>query len=72
MLKVLLHLSTISVLIINFDGAKEKNRLDKCLYHCSEWNLTTSNSLLAAWLKWHGFRPVSFTVPFSKLISSLN
>ena len=63
---VLLHLSTISAGIINFDGAK-KNRLEKCLYHHSEWNLTASNFLLAAWLKWHGFRPVSFTMPNSKL-----
>ena len=64
MLKVLHLLSTISVWIINFDDAKE-NRLDECLY--SEWNLTASNFLLAAWLKWHGFRPVSFTMPYSKL-----
>ena len=35
MLKVLLLLSTISVLIINFDGAKE-NQLEKCFYHHSE------------------------------------
>ena len=44
-----------------------KNRLDKCLYHHSEWNLTASNFMLAAWLKQHGFRPVSFTMPNSKL-----
>ena len=31
----------------------------------SEWNLTASYFLLAAWLKW--FWPVSFTMPYSKL-----
>ena len=51
MLIVLLHLSTIIVWIINVDGAK-KNRLDKYLYHHSERNLTASNFLLAALLKW--------------------
>ena len=30
---------------------QKKNRLDISLYHHSEWNLTASNSLLAAWLK---------------------
>ena len=46
---------------------QKKNRLDKCLYHNSEWYLTAPNFLLASWLKWHEFRPVSFTMPFSKL-----
>ena len=41
--------------------------IDKCLYHPSERNLTTSNFLLGAWLKLHGFGPVSFTMPYSKL-----
>ena len=41
MSKVLLHLSTISVRIINFDGAKE-NLLDKCLYQLY--------SVMAVWL----------------------
>ena len=40
---------------------------DKCLYHHSKWNLTASNFLMAAWLKLHRFRPVSFTMPYSKL-----
>ena len=47
--------------------AQKKNWLDKCLYHHSEWKLTASNFLVAAWLKWHGFRPVSFAMPYSKL-----
>ena len=47
--------------------AQKKNRLEKCLYHYSEWNLTASNFLLSVWLKRHGFRPVSFSMPFSKL-----
>ena len=67
MLIVLQHLSTISVCLINFDGAK-KNRLEKCLYHHSEWNLTASYFLKAAWLKWHGFRPVSFLRPIQSYI----
>ena len=50
MLLFLLHLSTISVRIIDFDGAKKENRLEKCIYHHSEWNLA-SNFLMAAWLK---------------------
>ena len=65
MLKVLLLLSTISVWIIHLNGAK--NLIDKCLYHPSKRNLTTSNFPLAAWLKLHGFGPVSFTMPYSKL-----
>ena len=46
---------------------QKKNRLDKCLYHHSEWNLTAPNFRLAPWLKGHGIRPVSFTMPYSKL-----
>ena len=46
---------------------QKKNRFDKCLYHHSECNLAASNILLAAWLNWHGFRPVSFTMPHLKL-----
>ena len=38
---------------------QKKNRLEKYLYHHSEWNLTACNFMLAACLKWHGFRPVS-------------
>ena len=68
MLIVLLHLSTISVLIINFDGAK-KIAARKCVYHHSEWNLTASNFLMAAWLKLHEFRPVSFLRPIQSYIS---
>ena len=66
---VLLHLSTISIWIINFDSvnSKEKSAWQMLIYHHSEWNLTAFNFLLAAWLKWHGFRPVSFTMPYSKL-----
>ena len=46
---------------------QKKNRLNKCLYHHSEWNLTAFNFLMAAWLKCHGFQPVSFAMPYSKL-----
>ena len=46
---------------------QKKNRLDKFLYHQGEWNLTVFNFLFAASLKGHGFRPVSFTIPYSKL-----
>ena len=46
---------------------QKKNRLDKYLYHHSEWNLAASNFQLAACLKWHGFQPVSFTMPYSNL-----
>ena len=59
MLMVLLHLSFISVWIIIFDGAKIISA-QKGLYHHSECNLTASNFLTAAWLKLHGFQPVSF------------
>ena len=30
-------------------------------------SVTASNLLLAVWLKFHGYRPVSFTMPYSKL-----
>ena len=68
MLIVWLHLSTNSVWIINFDGAK-KNRLEKCLHHHSDWNLTASNFLMAAWLKRHDFWPVSLLRPIQSYIS---
>ena len=48
---------------------QKKNQLDKWLYPHSEWNLAASNFLLSAWLKWHVFRPVSITLPYSKLYS---
>ena len=50
MLIVFLHLYTISVRIFNL-MVQKKNQLDKCLYRQSEWNLTASYFLLAAWLK---------------------
>ena len=46
---------------------QKKNGPDKCLYHHSEWNLSASNFLMAAWLKLHGFQPMSFTMPYSNL-----
>ena len=46
---------------------QKKNWLEKCFYHHSEWNLTSSNFLMAAWLKLHIFRPVPFTMSYSKL-----
>ena len=46
---------------------QKKNQIDKCLYRHNEWNLTASTFLMAVWLKRHGFRPVSFTMPYSKL-----
>ena len=66
MVIVLLHLSAISVWLIDFNGVKEKSAW-QMLNHHSEWNLAASSSLLAAWLKWHEFRPVSFTMPYLKL-----
>ena len=50
----------------NFDDAKEKSARKYLIYH-SEFNLTASNFLLTAPLKWHEFQPVSFTMVYSKL-----
>ena len=46
---------------------QKKNQLEKCLYFHSEWNLIASNSLLVAWLKWHGFFTSVIFYAFSKL-----
>ena len=46
---------------------QKKNRFEKCLYYHSEWKLTASIFLLAAWLKWHGFSTSAIFMPYSKL-----
>ena len=46
---------------------QKKNRLGKYLFFHSESNLTESNFLLIACLKWHLFQTASFTLPYSKL-----
>ena len=63
MLIALLYMSMVRVGPNNFDGTKE-NLAPQILI---EWNLTASIFfLLTVPLKWHEFRPVPFTMVYSK------